>query len=231
MVACCLTLQTKAQGVDPHPEPPSKFLEPTEAACLASEVKRRSQPASGRTDGPRDAVAHQCHTYGLMAWVPLSATSQDQEGNHYEFRSSVSSALCVNWFHSGDGPMKKLPADFPFAWGKQVLEQYLRLRPFYYGDYYRLTVYSQDRTAWMAWQFDRPDLGEGMVQAFRRDKSPYESARLRLHGLDPHARYALTDLDTVGVTQMTGQELLANGLPIAIRDCPGAVVETYKRSR
>jgi len=47
-VACCLTLQTTAQAVDPQPEPPSKFLEPTEAARLASEVKRRSRPATGR---------------------------------------------------------------------------------------------------------------------------------------------------------------------------------------
>jgi len=53
-VACCLTLQTKAQGVDPQPEPPSKFLEPTEAARLASEVKRRSRPASGRNDEHRE---------------------------------------------------------------------------------------------------------------------------------------------------------------------------------
>ena len=49
-VACCLTLQTKAQGVDPQPEPPSKFLEPTEAARLASEVKRRSRPATERNE-------------------------------------------------------------------------------------------------------------------------------------------------------------------------------------
>jgi hypothetical protein len=53
-VACCLTLQTKAQGVDPEPEPPSKFLEPPEAARLASEVKRRSRPASERNDERRE---------------------------------------------------------------------------------------------------------------------------------------------------------------------------------
>jgi hypothetical protein len=52
-VACCLTLATKAQGVDPQPEPPSKFLEPTKAARLASEVKRRSRPASGRNEEGR----------------------------------------------------------------------------------------------------------------------------------------------------------------------------------
>jgi len=52
-VACCLTLQTKAQASDPEPEPPSKFLEPTEAARLALEVKRRSRPASERSGEDR----------------------------------------------------------------------------------------------------------------------------------------------------------------------------------
>lgn len=52
-VACCLTLPTQAAGADPHPEPPAKFLEPTIAARLASEVKRRSRPSSGRTDSPQ----------------------------------------------------------------------------------------------------------------------------------------------------------------------------------
>lgn len=44
-VACCLTLQTTAVGADPHPEPPAKFLEPTTAARLAAEIKRRSRPS------------------------------------------------------------------------------------------------------------------------------------------------------------------------------------------
>jgi hypothetical protein len=52
-VACCLTLQTKAQDTDPQPEPPSKFLEPTEAARLAAGVKRRSRPALERSDADR----------------------------------------------------------------------------------------------------------------------------------------------------------------------------------
>jgi hypothetical protein len=54
-VARCLTLQTTAQAVAPQPEPPSKFRGPTEAARLASEVKRRSRPAVARSedDGPR----------------------------------------------------------------------------------------------------------------------------------------------------------------------------------
>ncbi len=52
-VACCLTLETKAQAVDPQPEPPAKFLEPTSAARLASEVKRRSRPGMERSAADR----------------------------------------------------------------------------------------------------------------------------------------------------------------------------------
>jgi hypothetical protein len=32
--------------------------------------------------------------------------------------------------------------------------------------------YSLDRKAWIAWQFDCPERGEGAIQAFRRDDSP-----------------------------------------------------------
>lgn len=53
-VACCLTLATKVQDVDPQPEPPAKFLEPTEAARLASEVKRRSRPTTERSQPDRE---------------------------------------------------------------------------------------------------------------------------------------------------------------------------------
>ena len=54
-VACCLTIETKTHAVDPQPEPPAKFLEPTIAARLASEVKRRSRPAIERNDANRRA--------------------------------------------------------------------------------------------------------------------------------------------------------------------------------
>lgn len=43
------------QGEDPQPEPPAKFLEPTQAARLAGEIKRRHTASSSRTeDGQAD---------------------------------------------------------------------------------------------------------------------------------------------------------------------------------
>ena len=51
-----------------------------------------------------------------------------------------------------------------------------------------LTSYSLAGDVWMAWQFDRPESGDGVIMAFRRAQSPYEIARFRLSDLDPGAR-------------------------------------------
>ncbi len=182
-----------------------------------------------RTDGPRDAIAHQCHTYGLLAWVPLSATSQDRAADDYEFRSSMCSALCLNWWVSGDAPAERIPANFPFAWARRTLEQYLKLRQFYYGDYYPLTGYSQARDVWMAYQLDRTDLGQGLVVALRRPDSPYQSARFPLRGLEEKAAYQVTDLDTGERTTRSGADLARDGLEVVLRARPGSALLVYER--
>lgn len=182
-----------------------------------------------RTDGPRDAIAHQCHTYGLLAWVPLSAISQDREGDTYEFRSSMCSSLCINWYHSGDGPRPKLPADFPFDWARKTLEQYVQIRDYYYGDYYPLTGYTQAADQWMAYQLDRPDKGDGLVVALRRPESPYESCRFVLHELDAKATYQATNLDTGEQVRETGSVLMEKGLRVGISEKPGSALWVYRK--
>ena len=192
------------------------------------ETTSRSTPF-WRTDGPRDAIAHQCHTYGLMPWVPLSATSQDREGDDYEFRSSMCSALCINWAHSGDGPCERLPENFPFAWAKTALDQYLGLRQYYYGDYYPLTGYSQATDVWMAYQLDGPAPGKGLVVALRRPSSPYQSARFGLHGLDARASYRVTNLDSKQQVTLSGSELTRDGLEVVLPTKPGSALLVYER--
>jgi alpha-galactosidase len=79
----------------------------------------------------------------------------------------------------------------------------------------------------MAWQFHRPEHGDGIVQAFRRPDSPFESARFRLRGLDPAARYRVVDMDSKHESEFSGRELLETGLPVSIPVAPGALVLTY----
>jgi alpha-galactosidase len=81
----------------------------------------------------------------------------------------------------------------------------------------------------MAWQFDCPETGEGVVQAFRRGKNAEESATFKLHGLELDAVYILTDLDVEGVEELTGRDLLEKGLSVTLKEKPSAAVITYKK--
>ena len=57
----------------------------------------------------------------------------------------------------------------------------------YLGDFYPLTDYSLENEVWLAWQYDRPEAGEGLVQAFRRPQSADSIRVFRLRGLEPTA--------------------------------------------
>ena len=81
----------------------------------------------------------------------------------------------------------------------------------------------------MAWQFNRPETGQGMVQAYRHTVSPYESIRVKLQGLDKDTVYILTNLDLPGTTEMTGRELNESGLLITIKEQRGSALITYKK--
>jgi alpha-galactosidase len=158
----------------------------------------------------------------------LNATSQDRAGDLYEFRSSMSSALCLNWWVSGDVPAERIPDNFPFAWAKTTLEQYLGCRQFFYGDYYPLTAYSQNADVWIGYQLDRPDLQQGMVLLLRRPGSPYESARFPLRGLDARAQYQFADVDTQERSVLTGRQLMEQGLAVNIAQRPGSALFLYE---
>ena len=120
--------------------------------------------------------------------------------------------------------------ELDYAALRRLIGQWRAISPNYYGDFYPLTPWSRDDQSWIAWQFDRPEAGEGMVQVFRRHNSIYESARLRLRELDADARYVITDLNKPDATQeLTGRELRQKGLLVGIGEQPGAAIITYRR--
>src|SRR4051794_11373795 len=56
-VACCQTLASPVHATDPQPQPPSQFVDPTQAARLAAEIKSRSRPARSRAKKAAAAAA------------------------------------------------------------------------------------------------------------------------------------------------------------------------------
>ncbi|MBI3911148.1 MAG: alpha-galactosidase [Armatimonadetes bacterium] len=184
------------------------------------ETLRRAVPLL-RSDYIFEPIGQQCHTYGLSFWVPFQGTGVIAT-DAYAFRSIMGAHITTCW------DVRREDLDYDLL--RHLVAQWRRVAPCYWGDYYPLTPYTLDSAHWLAWQFDRPDRGEGLVQAFRRADSAYESARFRLHGLDPDARYAVIDLDAPrSRTLMTGRALMEDGLSVAIREQPGAVVISYRR--
>jgi alpha-galactosidase len=183
------------------------------------ETMRRAIPL-WRTDWRCEPIGTQSASYGISLWIPLSGTGA-ADVDAYIFRSNmVPFTNCLF-----DVRNEKLDYDLL----RRLVGQWRRVADCYLGDYYPLTAYSIGKDVWMAWQFDRPDTGEGMVQAFRREKCIFEAGRLKLSGLVPDARYEVVDLDGGPARQATGQELMEKGLLITIADQPGAVVLSYRR--
>ena len=172
-----------------------------------------------------DPVHMQGQTYGISFWVPLSG-GVSSFPTSYSIRSGFSPALMLQWFIY-DEVIDSKKIDFKLT--RKLLNEYVALRGYFYGDYYPLTSYSIEHDVWMAWQFDRPDLGEGMVQIFRRKNSPYDSASFPLQELDRGASYMIINMDNNSKTIITAQELMENGIPVTMKAKPSAVVIKYKK--
>jgi alpha-galactosidase len=118
--------------------------------------------------------------------------------------------------------------DYPAL--RRLIAAWRRISPDFYGDFYPLTPWTRNDHDWMAWQFDRPESGEGVVQVFRRPESIYETARFKLSGLAANARYRITDLDRPAAPRVvSGAELLQHGLSMTLPEQPDAAVLTYHR--
>jgi alpha-galactosidase len=174
---------------------------------------------------PAFAPGNQGHTYGLSSWIPYYGqgvyfTDRDFV---YSVRSYLSPAfgLCAD--------VRKPGVDWVLI--RRLADQWRQVADCFLGDFYPLTSYQLNEELWLAWQFDLPERGQGMVQAFRRAQSFYESARIKLRGLDAQARYLVSDLDRPETSQpFTGEELMARGLPMVVPGQPAAMVLVYRKT-
>ncbi len=183
------------------------------------ETLRRAVPLL-RSDYIIEPVGNQCHTYGIAFWMPFYGTGSGAVDTY-----ALRSVLCPHFIACFD--MRRKDLDFDLI--RRVLGQWREYGEYYFGDYYPLTPYSLENNVWMAWQFDRPDLGGGVIQAFRRTDSIYESARLPLRGLDRKARYKLTNLDAPEPAERTGSQLIDEGILVTLKSRPDSAVILYKR--
>jgi alpha-galactosidase len=163
---------------------------------------------------------YQCHTYGLHQFLPASGTGNNNPQKYY-FRSSMNGAVVMSWEINGT---------FNLGQAREAIEEFKSLRPYFYGDFYPLTDYSTSDEAWMVFQWDRPEQGDGIVMAFRRPKAAVSQKEIRLHGLKNGAKYEL-NYDDYGIHLSKNAGELMNGISLKIPDAPGSLLIRYKQER
>ena len=175
-----------------------------------------------RTDYPAGALTMQCHTFGLMPWVPLHMTDGAvmAAGSEYSWRSAMTAGLNVKLPEKDD--------DETARQAKVQIEQYLSVRKYFYGDYYPLTKYSQAKGAWMAYQLDLPESGEGLVVVLKREECRDGAITLKLKGMAEAAAYEVTDLDTAKGRTIKGEDLAGVGLTVELANRPDSALIRYR---
>jgi alpha-galactosidase len=183
------------------------------------ETLRRAVPLL-RSDNIFDPLAEQCHTYGISFWVPFSGTGY-MTFDQYLIRSTFGAAMTL-----GVDTRKK---DGDYAMLRKAYADWKKVARCFLGDYYPLTPHSLEKNAWIGWQFDLPETGAGMVQAFRREACLEKTRVLKLRGLTPKATYRVDDLDTGRSVEMPGRTLMEEGFVVEISGQPGSALFSYEK--
>ena len=186
----------------------------------ALEALRRAVPL-WRSDYAYEPTGMQNLTFAMSLWIPYFGTGTNAFES-YTFRSQMAPAVSCIW------DMRRRDVDYTFQ--RRMVAEWRQVAGNYYGDYYPLTAYRTESDVWAAWQFDRPESGRGIVQAFRRQDSDITQMCFKLRGLDPSADYTITNMDIDGSTRITGKDLTENGLSITIDEKPGAVLIVYEQT-
>jgi alpha-galactosidase len=161
------------------------------------------QTRSDTECAPGRAEWDQSQASGLSRFVPI-ACSFGWETGSYDVRSTATMGYL--------GEFDLLDPAFPAEQVRACFDEVRENQPYWYGDFYPLTPWTNAPDAWVAWQFNRPDLEGGIALAFRRQTCPTPSISLRLRGLRAHSLYDVTLIDDahVGTTKRMTTEQMRN---------------------
>jgi alpha-galactosidase len=158
-----------------------------------------------KTDYWFDNEVDQASVWALSQYLPNSTfVAPINRMDDYSFHSALPTSLCMGWI--ADAP------DFDAKRGRRLLTRYLQLRHLLVGAWYPLLPCSRDAKEWIAAQWHRPDLNEGMILAFRRADSPYRTVEVALRGLDAQATYELRYESAGTKKRVTGAALMGSFL-------------------
>ncbi len=179
-----------------------------------------------------DPIGSQVGNMGLGRFVPLVACAPPTHpGDDYTFRSGLYGGMGFGLFHvcAFDEAPTYPAADYPVEWHRQKIQEYQDCKPYFSGDFWVLADCGAEDDVWAAYQMDRPDLGRGVILAFRRPNCKEERCTVR-PVLAP-GRYELTNRDTGEQTVLNtaAQQEFSLSLTLTADKPAASVMLTYRR--
>jgi alpha-galactosidase len=194
------------------------------------ETMRRSVPLL-RSDYQFEPTGNQCQTYGISLWLPYYGTGvgpqNTNDGAWGSGQYVVRSSLAPSYASSVD---VGTASEKDWALLRRMNEEFVRIQDdLLYSDFYPLTEFSLEDDVWMAFQFDRPAAGSGVVLAFRRPDAQATTMRFILQGLDINRQYRIENLDLPSKGLMSGKSLMRQGLELSLLEAPASAIVHYER--
>lgn len=172
------------------------------------EMSRRSIPLwrsdynclDGEGNAKPDILeATQAQTYGISFWLPINGTCAYVSGE-YADRTNIIPCTQVT--------------------GYRFVREYMT------DNYYPLCYAGLDQSRFQASQYGTD--AEGFAVIYKRENVEENVFNLRLNGLDPDKTYVCYDYDKPDEKfEMTGAELMSNGVDLRITETPKAVIVMY----
>jgi alpha-galactosidase len=191
------------------------------------ETMRRSVPLHytdyGYGDHPIKLAFHRT----LFEWIPYfkeCTLSWDLAGNE-RFDNSADSYS----YHCGMAPMLFATMDirredYDFAVVRNMIAIWRKaVDLMLYADYYPHTPFHKDAAKWVAWQFNRPESGEGFVQGIRLPTAPEDTLTVQLKGILPDANYVFTNDETGETKLIAGEALIRDGFTLSLPARSGVI--------
>ena len=173
-----------------------------------------------KTDYWFDDEVDQQSIWGLSQYLPNNTfVAHLNNLDEYSFRSTMASSLCIGWI--ADAP------DFDTRRAAELAAQYRSVRHLLTGAWYPLHPQSRSLADWVAWQFHRPDLEEGMVLVLRRAESPFPAGEFRLCGLGAGKTYEL-HYESSGKTERMAAEDVMTCLRVTLPKKRSSEVIRYR---
>ncbi|MBR1970623.1 MAG: alpha-galactosidase [Clostridia bacterium] len=133
----------------------------------------------------------QTHNSNISCYLPYNGCTSKTKNDTYAIRSSYSSSWGGAFYNAIFQSMN----EDDFKWAKKITDEYRSIRKYFSMDFYNHGSDVFDDTSWAIWQYHDADAESGIIMAFRRSNSPFDTVKIKLNGLSKGKNYIFTNPD------------------------------------